>query len=106
MALRIAERGGVIGLNLYPPFLNESKMAGFEDIYRHIDYGLELLGEDSLGFGFDIDGVGNNYPHGISLDRSIHDQVIDKLLSRYPERTVEKIAGENVIEFLKNNMLF
>ena len=106
MARRIAERGGVIGLNIYPPFLNESGKASFEDIFRHVDYGLEAIGENCLGFGFDIDGTSGNYPEGISLEYSIHDQVVDKLLSRYPARVVEKIAGLNVIEFLKNNIMF
>jgi membrane dipeptidase len=106
MALKIAERGGVIGLNIYPPLLNESGTATFDDIYRHLDYGLELVGENHIGFGFDIDGTSGKYPEGISVDYSIHEQVIDKLLSRYPESTVEKIAGTNVIEFLQNNIMF
>ncbi len=105
MALRIAERGGVIGLNIYPPFLNDSGKASLDDIYRHVEYGLETVGEGCLGFGFDIDGTDGHYPEGISLEYSIHEQVIDKLLSKYPASVVEKIAGQNVIEFLKNNMM-
>ncbi len=105
MALKIAERGGVIGLNLYPPFLNDSGKATFDDIYRTLDYGLGLVGENCLGFGFDIDGTDGNYPEGISLQTSIHEQVIDKLLSKYDTRVVEKIAGENVIQFLLNNII-
>lgn len=105
MALRIASRGGVIGINIYPPFLNDSGAATIDDIYRHVDYGLEYIGENHIGFGFDIDGVDGNYPEGISLASSIHEQVIDKLLSRYSASTVEKIAGENVINFLADNML-
>ena len=102
MARNIAARGGVIGINLYPGFLREEG-ACTDDIIRHIDYGLEMLGEDFIGFGFDIDGI-KRYPEGISKDRSIHDQVIELLLGRYSTSVVEKIAGLNVLEFLKNNL--
>lgn len=101
MAKRIASRGGVIGLNLYPSFIKAGGEARLDDILPHIDYHLEHLGEDSLAFGFDIDGTDGKYPVGIDESSSIHDRVADFLLSRYPERTVRKIAGENVIDFLK-----
>ena len=101
MARIIVARGGVIGLNLYPDFIKHGG-ARLEDIIPHIEYHLENFGEDGLAFGFDIDGTNGQYPAGITTDDSIHDRVIDLLLSRYPESTVKKIAGENVIDFLKN----
>ena len=104
MARAIVRRGGVIGLNLYPEFLKEGGKADASDIIRHVDYALENFGEDSLGFGFDIDGTDGLYPAGISTERSIHDQVIELLLSRYKKDTVEKIAGLNVLNFLKGNL--
>ena len=103
MASEIVRRGGVIGLNLYPGFLTDSGEAGLDDIVRHVDYALENFGDGALGFGFDIDGV-EKYPKGISMERSIHDQVIELLLSRYSEQTVRKIAGENILNFLKDNL--
>ena len=105
MAAKIAARGGIIGLNLYPSFLNDSTEASTDDILRHVDFGLEHFGEDCIGFGFDIDGTSGKYPKGISVNKSIHEQVIDLLLSHYSHSTVEKIAGLNVIEFLKSNLL-
>ena len=104
MAMKIAARGGVIGINLYPPFLKDGAAAE-EDIIRHIDYGLELLGDGHIAFGFDIDGTSGEYPKGIDEKESIHDRVIDLLLSRYSTETVEKIAGRNVIDFFKNNLM-
>lgn len=101
MARTIVARGGVIGLNLYPEFL-KSGGAKIEDIIPHIEYHLEHFGEDGIAFGFDIDGTDGKYPCGISTNTSIHDRIIDMLLSRYPESTVRKIAGENTLDFLKN----
>lgn len=100
MAREIIARGGVIGLNLYPEFVKEGE-AKIEDILSHIDYHLEHFGDTGLGFGFDIDGTDGNYPKGINPAISIHDQVVELLLKHYPESTVRRIAGENVIDFLK-----
>ena len=104
MALSIASRGGVIGINLYPPFLSDSD-AGLDDVYRHIDYGLSLVGDRCIGFGFDIDGTGGKYPRGINPSVSIHDQVAEFLLSKYSSAVVERICGLNVIDFLKSNLI-
>ena len=105
MAKMIASRGGVIGINLYPPFLTEKDDAGLDDVMRHLDYGLEHLGERCVGFGFDIDGTDGKYPIDIDARKSIHDQVINRLLSEYSNSVAERIAGLNVIEFLKNNLM-
>ncbi len=105
MAEKIASRGGVIGLNLYPAFLNGSGVADREDILRMVDYGLSLLGDRNLGFGFDIDGTDGKYPEFLSTENSIHEQTADLLLSHYSSETVERIAGLNVLEFLKDNLI-
>ncbi len=102
MAREIAARGGVIGLNLYPPFLSDKGAeAGVDAILPHIDYCLEKFGDGVLSLGLDIDGTGGLYPRGITEDGSIHDTLIDTLLARYPKRTVERIAGENALDFLR-----
>ena len=104
MARMIASRGGVIGLNLYPGFIADG-IPDLDDVLRQVDYGLSLLGDGALGFGFDIDGTDGEYPVGVELTHSIHEQIIELLLNNYPASTVEKIAGANVIEFLKNNLI-
>ena len=104
LAKRITARGGVIGLNLYPGFLSESGRATGEDIIRQVDYALDKLGEDSLAFGFDIDGTDGAYPEGLDERSSIHDRVVELLLGRYSASVVEKIAGQNAINFFKANL--
>ncbi|MBQ7363135.1 MAG: dipeptidase [Clostridia bacterium] len=103
MAKRIASRGGVVGLNLYPSFLSDGE-ADLSDVLRHVDYALNKLGEDTLAFGFDIDGTDGKYPAGIDESGSIHDRVVELLLTHYPERIVEKLAWRNAAEFLSANL--
>ncbi len=104
MALKLASRGGVIGLNLLPIFLSDSGKAEREDILRHVDYALSLFGDDRhLGFGFDIDG--GEMPSFISTECSVHEQVCELLLSHYSAETVERIAGLNTVEFFEDNLL-
>ena len=104
MARRIASRGGVIGLNLYPDFLADEGMADVEAIYRQVDYALDKLGEDTLAYGLDIDGTDGKYPQGFTTSSSIHDRLTEALSTRYGDRIAEKIAGENAINFLKSNL--
>jgi membrane dipeptidase len=105
IAKKIADRGGVIGLNLYPHFLSGTEKAHGEDIIRHIDYALDLFGDSHLGLGLDIDGTSGLYPIGLGEEGgSIHDRLLELLYKRYPDRTVEKIACENVFEFFRCNL--
>ncbi len=104
MAKEIVRGGGVIGLNLYPDFLRQGGEATVDDLIRHIDYGLEHLGERALAFGFDIDGTDGKYPCDIDESTSIHDKIIDTLIKRYPESTVRRIAGENATDFFLENI--
>ena len=47
---------GLVGLNLYAPFLREGGKATFDDVRRHIDHFLELGGKHHLALGGDLDG--------------------------------------------------
>jgi membrane dipeptidase len=52
----IIERGGYIGTNFYTEFL-KGRTATIEDILRHIEYILELGGQDCVGLGSDFCGI-------------------------------------------------
>jgi len=53
----IIRRGGLIGLNLYPPFINNSTDTKLCDILPHAEHILSLGGEDVLAIGADFDGA-------------------------------------------------
>ncbi len=104
MAREIVSRSGIIGLNLYPEYLKAQGSAEIDDIFRHIDFALDKLGDRALAFGFDIDGTDGHYPVGIDESESIHDKVVNRLLRHYPEDTVRKIAGANATDFFLGNL--
>lgn len=58
---RIAETGGMVGLNFATFFLREdgrgSPDVPWEVMLRHLDYLIGRLGEDHVGFGSDFDGA-------------------------------------------------
>lgn len=103
MAKEIIRQDGMIGLNLCTPFVHEKKEEQtVENLFRHLDHCMSLGGEDHIGFGCDIDGVGGVYPTPLTEQDSIHDQLIEYMLKHnYSETLVEKVAGVNHLNFLK-----
>lgn len=57
----IAEQGGVIGVNLYPPFLGAATL---EALFVHIRHVFNVGGLEVVSSGSDFDGV-DSLPHGI-----------------------------------------
>lgn len=52
----IINRDGFIGINFFPQFLT-GRNARIKDVIRHIEYVLELGGENCVGFGSDFCGI-------------------------------------------------
>ena len=93
----------MIGINLYPLFLNSEKVANAEDIIRHIDYILSLGGEDVLGLGSDFDGIDYTCSDVDGADKFYI--LFNEMLKRgYSEAIIEKISHKNFILFLKKTL--
>ena len=91
--IEIAKRGGVCGINFYPPFLCDGD-ADIDTIITHIEHFLSLGGENSIGLGSDFDGI-NTTPEGLENSSYIY-RLLDNLLAlNYSQETVEKIAFKN-----------
>lgn len=102
MFRNIIHTGGCVGINFYPPFLNESGNADIYDIIRHIEHFMELGGENNIGIGSDFDGTGGLMPKGI---RNCDDtyKIFDELLRlNYSEEQIEKISHLNFERIIKN----
>ena len=98
----IADNDGMIGITFAGQFLEEDyNNACIESVYRHIDYMLNLVGnDDHIGFGSDFDGI-SHPPYNI---KGVQDYVpLVEYLSKknYSEETIKKITHQNVLELLK-----
>lgn len=103
MARFIVEHDGMIGLNMYPEFIDVSKDDQTVDrFFDHLDYCIDKFGSDNIGFGGDVDGTDGEYPSPINEGSSIHDQFMDVMYRRgYSEDVIEKFAYKNYMNFLK-----
>lgn len=91
--IAIANRGGVIGVVFYPPFLTTST-ANIDTVIKHIDYIKNLVGIDYVAIGSDFDGI-ETTPIGLE-DVSKFPALTLRLLERgYSQQDVEKILGGN-----------
>ena len=94
----MAERRCLIGLNFGQTFLkDDSGSAGLEDLWRHVEYFLELGAENSLVLGSDADGTNTlidlNRPYKV---RKLYDFFISHGV---PEAVAEKIMWKNALNF-------
>jgi len=97
--LEIVKRGGVCGINFYPPFLSDGETDVY-DIIRHIEHFLSLGGENNIGLGSDFDGI-DKTPKKMENSAQFY-KLFDAMLSlNYPEELVEKIAYRNFLNLFK-----
>ncbi len=93
----LAKRGGVCGINFYPPFLG-GKRPDINQIIAHIEHFMSLGGENHIGIGADFDGV-DCLPCEITDSGYVY-RLFDALLSlNYKESTINKIAFYNFYKF-------
>jgi membrane dipeptidase len=97
----IAERGGVIGVVFYPPFLVSSGQARLDDVIQHIDYIKNLVGNvDCISLGSDFDGI-EVTPTGLE-DVTKFPAITAALLQKgYSRQDVRKILGENFMRVFR-----
>ena len=103
MIRALADKGGVIQINFYPLFLDDSfpeaemftaPRPSYKRIVDHIDHVVGLVGIDHVGLGSDFDGI-DVTPEGLE-NASMMPLLFDELRSRgYSEEDLEKIASRN-----------
>ena len=90
--------GGFIGVNFYPAFLSEDKLADTTTLAQHIDHICQLGGERIVGFGSDFDGI-EICPEDVAHPGQIG-QIIRALQQLgYPDAAIERIAGQNLLDY-------
>jgi membrane dipeptidase len=98
----IRDSGGMVGLNFNCGFLHpEGDRGSVLDLgvmVDHLDYLIDRLGDDKVGFGSDFDGA--TMPDGLR-DVALLPNLIAAMRARgYDEATIRKIAHENWLRVL------
>ncbi len=94
----ICNLGGLVGLNLYAPFLKQEGRADFSDFKRHMDHFLELGGQHHLALGGDLDGC-DALPTGFRGVESWNDLGRWLLQQGVEELTVNNVFNNNAVRF-------
>lgn len=97
--LKIAEKGGVVGLNLYSPFIVKYGQGSIDDILSHIQHMLSVMGEDFIALGTDFDGI-HLTPKEISGVQDM-DALFIRIENEFGKVVAEKIFSENLLRVLK-----
>ncbi len=98
----LGERGGVMGLNYEPQFLeNNPEELSWDSFMRHIKHIINVGGEEVLALGSDFDGIDLNplLPHAGAVPRlfevmeqhGIAPSVIDKMSSKNALRVMKEV---------------
>ena len=97
----LAQNGGLAGITFAGQFLEEDwRNACIESVYKHIDYMLNLIGNDEhIGFGSDFDGI-SHPPYNIQGVQD-YKSLIEYLSKYYSDETINKITHQNVINLLQ-----
>ncbi len=97
----LAQNGGLAGITFAGQFLEEDwRNACIESVYKHIDYMLNLIGnDDHIGFGSDFDGI-SHPPYNIQGVQD-YKPLIEYLSKYYSDETINKITHQNVINILQ-----
>jgi len=115
IAKEIIRRQGIIGINLFAPFIHQSDPMA---LLRHVEYGLDLGGENALSFGADF-FCDADYPALVKKyqrEEAFYPEIADvsvypKLLSLFGERLglkeeqLCKIGCGNAHRFIESNII-
>ena len=104
MILKLASRGGVIGINFAGDFLEESDSENgvrskISNMVKHIRYIVDLAGINCIGLGSDFDGIYQD----LELDNAGKMQMLVQALRKdgFSEEDIEKIFYKNVLRVYK-----
>lgn len=101
----IAKSKGIIGITYCTKFLTNNKKACINDVVNHIEYVCNLVGAEHVCLGSDFDGIDKKYlPDNLKGVKDIY-KLKECLIHRGFNKTeIEKIMGENLADFIKNNI--
>jgi membrane dipeptidase len=98
-AIALAEQGGVIGINFWPPSIAKKEVS-INRTLDHVDHFVDLIGSDYVGIGSDFDGYDTPL---IGLeDVSKIPNITKGLVARgYSDNEIKKILGGNFLRMFE-----
>jgi membrane dipeptidase len=120
----IADRGGFVGVTMFPPFLRRGSQSTVDDYLEAIEYVLKLCGEEQVGIGTDFtQDYGKDFFDWITHDKGFGRRLTDfgevinpdglRTIGELPnltaamerrgwsENRIKKIMGENWLTLLR-----
>ena len=95
-AKAIFEKGGIVHVVYYPPFIKEEGDVTIADVIKHIDHFCSLGGVKHIGLGSDFDGI-SKFVRNLE-DASKSQNLINELLKHYSEEEVRGFASQNFLD--------
>ena len=96
----IAKRRGLVGVNLYTPFLVRQSDSEIDDAIDHIERFVGMYGEKTIALGCDFDGC-DQLPAGIDGLGDMY-RLADRMLALgYKEETVHGLFYDNAFAFMQ-----
>jgi len=106
LAKEVISRNGLIGLNFIKDYVDIEHP---ERLYEHIQYGLDLGGEESIAYGADYfywkdhpDKSRHPFFFPEHSNASVYPAVNKEIEERFSSELVEKISHKNALNFIKN----
>lgn len=95
----IAAVKGVVQVCLYEGFLSRTHRSTLKDAIQHIDYIVNLIGEDYVGIGSDFDGGGGI--EGCNASNEMVNITRELLRLGYSSESIKKIWGGNLLRVMQ-----
>ncbi len=96
----IRDMGGIVGLNFYKGFLNDTEdNACVDDLLKHADHFLNLNGENTLAIGADFDGA--DMPNDILGIESVP-SIYERFCSEFGAKLTKKVFFDNANMYFTN----
>lgn len=95
----IASVKGVVQVCLYEGFLSRTHRPTLKDAVQHIDYIVNLIGEDYVGIGSDFDGGGGI--EGCNASNEMVNITRELLRLGYSSESIKKIWGGNLLRVMQ-----
>lgn len=105
MILKLAQRGGVMGINYAASFLevpsidDPNFMSTIDNMVKHIQYIKNLAGIDCIGLGSDFDGI----PQNLEMKDASELPLLEKAMKEagFSQEEIEKVFYKNVLRVFK-----